>query len=262
MTMSTSGNLPSVDGQRFVGKRALLTGAGSGIGRATALRLAAEGAAVACVDLRNAADTAALITGAGGAASAHDCDVSDAAAVERTVADVVDALGGIDVLGNIAGIGHFAWTHEEDPEAFDRIIRVNLHGSFHMARFCLPFMIEAGHGVIVNIASSAGLIGQSWSAAYSSAKGGVVMLTKALSYEYRRHGIRVNAVAPGGTNTAILESFMEVPEGGNPKDLYKIMSPLGSSEPEEIAGVIAFLASDEARYMTGSIVVVDGGITV
>jgi NAD(P)-dependent dehydrogenase (short-subunit alcohol dehydrogenase family) len=262
MNDDTPGQLPEVQARRFVGKRVLLTGAGSGIGRATALRLAAEGAAVACVDLRNAAATAAVISDGGGTASAHDCDVSDAAAVEATVADAVASLGGVDVLGNIAGVGHFAWTHEEEPEAFDRIVRVNLHGTFHLSRYCLPHMLEAGHGVIVNVASTAGLIGQSWSAAYAAGKGGVVMLTKAMAYEYRRQGIRVNAVAPGGTNTAIINSFMDVPEGANPKDLYKIMSPLGNSEPEEVAGTIAFVASDEARYMTGSIVVIDGGITV
>jgi NAD(P)-dependent dehydrogenase (short-subunit alcohol dehydrogenase family) len=245
---------------RLTGRKALVTGAGSGIGRATAIRLAAEGAAVACVDLKGADDTAAAITAAGHRAVAFACDVSDATAVEATVESVVAALDGVDTVCNIAGIGHFAWSHEETPEWFDRIVKVNLNGSFLFARYALPHLLATGNGVILNTASNAGLVGQPWSAAYCASKGGVVMLTKALAYEYRSKGVRVNAVAPGGTNTAIIESFMHVPEGGSFKDLAKVMSPMGQCEPEEIAGLFAFLASDEARYMTGQIVSMDGGI--
>lgn len=246
---------------RFEGRRAILTGAGSGIGRATAMRLAAEGASVACLDVSNAQVTADEITNAGGTAIGLTCDVSDAAMVEAVVAEAVGFMGGVDTLGNIAGIGHFVWSHQEDPAAFDRIMGVNLNGSFYMCRYALPHMVEAKRGVIVNIASTAGLIGQSWSAAYASSKGGVVMLTKALAYEYRTMGIRVNAIAPGFTNTNIIGSFMEVPEGGNPRDLHKISTPMGSGEPEEVASLIAHVASDDARFMTGAIIPLDGGIT-
>ena len=247
---------------RFDGTRVLLTGTGSGIGRASALRFAAEGATVACLDLKGANDTAAIITNNGGKAHGWVCDVADAAMVDETVAAAMEFLGGsVEVLGNIAGMGRFAWTHQEDPEDFDRIVRVNLHGSFHLARYCLPGMVESRNGVIVNIASTAGLIGQSWSAAYASSKGAVVMLTKALAYEYRTMGIRVNAIAPGFTNTNIIHSFLEIPEGGDKRDLHKISTPMGSNEPEEVASLIAFVASSDAGFMTGTVIPIDGGIT-
>jgi NAD(P)-dependent dehydrogenase (short-subunit alcohol dehydrogenase family) len=122
-------------------------------------------------------------------------------------------------------------------------------------------MLASGSGVIVNIASTAGLIGQSWSAAYASSKGAIVMLTKALAYEYRTNNIRVNAIAPGFTNTNIINSFLDVPEGGNPRDLHKISTPMGSGEPEEVASLIAYVASPDARFMTGAVIPHDGGIT-
>ena len=162
---------------------------------------------------------------------------------------------------NIAGIGHFRNSHEETPEDFDRIVGVNLHGTFHVARYALPHLLAAGGGVIINTASTAGLIGQPWSAAYCASKGGVVMLTKALATEYRGRNIRVNAIAPGGTKTNILDSFSTYPEGADLRQLIKVMSPMEMAEPAEIAALFAFIASDEARYMTGSIVSIDGGIT-
>lgn len=246
---------------RFEGRRVLVTGAGSGIGKATAARFAAEGAAVACVDLDAADATAADIAASGGTAVAFACDVTDAAAVERTVEQAVASLGGLDVVCNIAGIGHFAWSHEETPEWFDRIVAVNLNGSFYVCRYTLPHLLAGGGGVIVNTASTAGLIGQPWSAAYCASKGGVVQLTRALAFEYRTKGIRVNAIAPGGTRTNIIHSFTTLPDGADFKEMSKIMSPMGQCEPEEIAAAFAYVASPEARYMTGSIIPVDGGIT-
>ena len=242
---------------RFAGKKVIVTGSGSGIGKATAIKMAGEGATVACVDLRGAEDTAKEI---GGSSFALDCNIADSSSVETMMSDAVSKLGGLDVLCNIAGIGHFAWSHEEPPSEFDKIVAVNLNGTFYACRFALPHMLAAGGGVIVNTASTAGLIGQPWSAAYCASKGGVVQLTKALAYEYRDKNIRVCAVAPGGTNTNIVKSFMGVPEGADYKLLSKIMSPVENADPSEIAGAFAYIASNDARFMTGSILTIDGGI--
>lgn len=252
--------------QRLVDRRVFLTGAGSGIGRATALRFAAEGARVACADLKGAQATADEITAAGGRAIAYDLDVTVARQVEDTVNAAAAALGGLDVVCNIAGIGHFAHTHEETPEWFDKIVSVNLNGTFYVARFALPHLIEAfdatsRDSVIINTASTSGLMGAPWSAGYCASKGGVVNLTRALAFEYRGRGVRVNAIAPGGTNTNIVHSFMNLPEGADHKLMSKIMTPMEQAEPDEMANMFAFIASDEGRYMTGSIVVMDGGIT-
>lgn len=251
---------------RVTGRRVFVTGAGSGIGRATALRFAAEGASVACADLKGADVTAADIESAGGRAIAFDLDVTDSAAVESVVNSAASTLGGLDVTCNIAGIGHFAHSHEETPEWFDRIVSVNLNGTFYVTRYSLPHLKAASEstgrdGVVINTASTSGLMGAPWSAAYCASKGGVVNLTRALAYEYRGKGVRVNAIAPGGTNTNIVNSFMSLPEGADYKLMSKIMTPMDQAEPDEIANMFVFIASDEGRYMTGSIVVMDGGIT-
>jgi NAD(P)-dependent dehydrogenase (short-subunit alcohol dehydrogenase family) len=251
----------TVHQMRLTGKRAAVTGAASGIGRATALRLAAEGAAVACLDVvaEGAEKTAAEIAEAGGTAHARGCDVSSESSVAAAMSGVLADLGRLDVLCNIAGIGKFAHTDEVPLSEWDRIIAVNLTGTFLMCRAALPALLESG-GTIINTASTAGLIGQPYSAAYCASKGGVVQLTKALAYEYIERGVRVNAVAPGGVDTPLMGSF-GFPERSSKKLFYKIQTPMGFCQPEEVAGVFAFLASDESRYMTGSIVTIDGGMT-
>lgn len=246
---------------RFDEKVAVVSGAASGIGAATAARLAAEGAAVAFVDLvvEGCAAAAEAARHAGGRATALACDVSDPASVEAVMGSVLAEHGRLDVVCNIAGIGRFAHTADQPVEEWDRIIAVNLTGTYLMCRAALPHLLETG-GNIVNTSSTAGLMGQAYSAAYCASKGGVTMLTKALAVEYIERGVRVNAVAPGGIETPIMDSF-GYPEGASGKLFKRIMSPMGFGRPEEIAGLIAFVASEEARYMTGAVVAMDGGIT-
>jgi NAD(P)-dependent dehydrogenase (short-subunit alcohol dehydrogenase family) len=245
---------------RFDGRVARVTGAGSGLGRATALALARAGAAVACLD--GAAEAARATADAAGApARAYAVDVADAGSVADAVAAAAADLGRPEVLVNCAGIGRFAHTHEQPPEEWRRIVDVNLTGTFLMCRATIPHMLEGG-GVIVNIASNAGIRSQPYSAAYCASKAGVVHLTRCIADEYLRRGIRANAVAPGGIETPLQQEFMTLPEGADWKALRKVMSPLGNSTPEEIAEIVVFVASDACRYMTGSIVSVDGGITV
>lgn len=244
---------------RFEGKRVLVTGTGSGIGKATAERLAAEGGSVVCCDIAGHEATAAAIVAGGGVASAVACDVSDETAVAAAVAAAVATLGGLDVVCNIAGIGHFAHSVDETLEWWNRIIGVNLTGTFLVSKHALPHLLDGG-GVIVNTASNAGIDGQPWSAAYCASKGGVVLLTKSMAFEYQDKGVRVNAIAPGGTNTNIVNSF-GLPEGADFKRMHRMMSPMGMCEPAEIAAGFAYVASDEARYMTGAIVSIDGGLT-
>jgi NAD(P)-dependent dehydrogenase (short-subunit alcohol dehydrogenase family) len=246
---------------RFTDRVAVVTGAGSGLGRATAHRFAEDGAPVAAVDLDGdaAEKTVAEIGELGGTARAYTADVSDPGAVRSAVETAAADLGRPEVLVNAAGIGSFAHTVDETYERWSAILGVNLTGTFLMCQAMLPHLLDGG-GVIVNVASNAGLMGQPYSAAYCASKGGVVNLTRALAVEYLRRGVRVNAVAPGGMNTPMIAGFT-MPEGVNMKEFTRVTSPLGAAEPEEVAGVIAYIASDDARYMVGSIVSVDGGIT-
>ena len=248
---------------RFAGKAVIVTGAASGIGRATAVRLAAEGGRVACLDVaaEGAEEVATVIRSAGGEAVAVPCDVSDVEQARAAVAAAVDAFGPTDVLCNIAGIGRYYNSTEMTPEQWQRIIDVNLNGTWFVAQAVLPHMLDRG-GVIVNTASTSGMYPQPWQAAYCASKGGVVMLTKALALEYWDRKLRVNAVAPGGVDTPIINDFANLPEGGDFKRIMRYMSPMGFCKPEDLASLYAYIGSDEAHYMTGSVVLMDGGMTL
>ena len=248
---------------RYEGKRVLVTGAASGIGQAVARRLAAEGGTVACIDLDEdgARATAEGIVAAGGTATPYPCNVADEGSVQAAVDAVLADQGGLDVVCNVAGIGGMARSHEETLDQWNRMLAVNLTGTFLVCRATIPALLESG-GVIVNTASTAGLMGHPWSAAYCASKGGVVQLTRALAYEYRPSPMRVVAVSPGGVETPIMNAFAAVPEGENWKMLKKAMTERGFCEPDDVATCYAYVASDEAHYMTGSIVTYDGGIIV
>ena len=248
--------------RRFEGRTVIVTGAGSGIGRASAIRLASEGASVACLDVvpDNLDETAEALAVLGAKATVYRCDVTDEQQVRDTVNDVAGSLGRPDVLCNVAGIGTFAHTAEMPLEDWQRILAVNLTGTFIMSKAVLPYMLEPPGGSIINVASTSGLMGAAYSAAYCASKGGVVLFTKALALEYSDRGVRVNAVAPGGVDTPLLSSF-GLPEGADRKHLYRITSRMGFCTPDQVAAAIAFLASDESAYTTGAVLAVDGGIT-
>ena len=249
----TRGTAPeAITPGRYTDKVAVVTGSGSGIGRATARRLAAEGAAVACFDL--AEDAIASVAEeinreaaeAGGRAVALPCDVTDEDAVAAAISQVREELGHIAYLCNIAGIGGFAHTPEQSLAGWEKILAVNLTGTFLMCRAVLPGMLEHG-GAITNTVSTAGVIGQPYSAAYCASKGGVKMLTKALAVEYMARGVRVNGVAPGGVDTPIIHNFGP-PEDADFKLIERLMTPIGFAYPHEIAGRSP--TSDRARRPT------------
>ena len=248
---------------QFDGRVALVTGAGSGLGRATAKQLASEGAGVACLDIVTDAveKTVGEIAEAGATARAYTVDVSDPASVRSAVDAAAKDLGRPSLVFNCAGIGRFSHSEETPFEEWSKIIGVNLTGTFLVSQAALPHLLDGG-GCIINIASNAGLMGQPYSAAYCASKGGVVNLTRALADEYLKRKVRVNCIAPGGIETPLQNEFTKMPEGVTWKEFRKVMTPLGNSQPEEIANVAIFVASDACRYMTGSIVSIDGGLTI
>jgi NAD(P)-dependent dehydrogenase (short-subunit alcohol dehydrogenase family) len=246
---------------RFDGKVALITGAGSGIGRATAVRLAAEGASVFGHDVNaeGLAATAETVAAAGGTMSTRRGDVTSRDECIAAVAAAVDAFGRLDVLGNVAGIAksvHFTDMTESD---YRRMMAVNMDAPFFFSQAALPHLIETD-GNIVTIASNAGLMGQAYTVAYCMSKGAVIQLTRALAMEYVKTGIRVNAIAPGGTVTGLTAAF-EIPSDID----FELMAPYtghrGMGQAEDIAALFSFVASDEGSNIHGAILSSDRGIT-
>ena len=250
---------------RIDGKACVVTGAGSGIGRASAVRLAEEGGRVLAVDLApgSLAGTVEEITGAGGEAVAHVTDVSDPRQVDAMVAACVERFGRIDVLVNNAGVNLPGVLHEVTDEVIDRTLGVNVRGPIYGCRAAIPHMLRQGGGSIINMSSVNGIVSEPFLAVYSASKGAIVMLTKGVALDYAKQGIRCNAICPGWVDTPINHAHAAM-LGGLDKVYAEIDSfqPIGRpGEPREIANVVLFLASDESSFMTGSVVVADGGMT-
>lgn len=243
---------------RLENKAAVVTGAGSGIGRASALALAREGARVAVVDIQDAAgqETAQAIREQGGEALYLRADVSSAEEVQGMVARAIEQLGGLDILHNNAGISVRLPVADQDEEGWDRCLRINLKSVFLCCKHAIPHM-QAKGGSIINTSSVTGVVGVRNRAAYSTSKGGIVILTKNMALDYARFGVRVNCVCPGFVRTPLMDGLVKDPER-----LRKItaLHPLGRlGTPEDVAHAVVFLASEESSWITGHALVVDGG---
>lgn len=258
--MKSAGDVP---GKQLRGKTALITGGASGIGRATALLFAREGAAVVIVDLNREAgeEVTREICTAGGRAIFERADVTRAADCQRAVQRTVHELGGLHILFNNAGIIRRASVVEISEEDWDAVIAVNVKSVFLMSREIIPVMSVANGGSIINAASGWGLAGGPRAAAYCASKGAVVLLTKAMAIDHGRQNIRVNCICPGDTDTQMLRN--EAWQLGEAEDRFLTGSasrPLGRvGKPEEIAQAALYLASDAASFVTGAALVVDGG---
>lgn len=254
--------------ERLKDKTALITGSSYGLGKAAAILFAKEGARVVIVGRSEDKGRAVVneIMEGGGNAVYRKADVSVSAEVRNLVASAIAACGRIDILVNNAGIqpksGPLAEQSEDD---WDRVVDTNLKGYFLMMKYTIPQMIKQGGGVIVNVSSAQGLVGVPNISPYAATKGGIITITKTAAIEYARHNIRINCVAPGMIRTPMLENMVanlppDSVEAMAMSDLAKQLVPLGRiAEPEEIAPAILFLASDDSVYMTGAVVVVDGG---
>ena len=251
------------DDGRFAGKVAMVTGAGSGIGRATALRLVREGASVVLGDLsgERAAAVAAEVADLGGEAAVAVVDVADAGAVRQAADAALDRFGKIDVLVSNAGWDQVMPFVDTDETLWDKVIAVNYRGHLASAHAVVPHMVARGTGRIVLVASEAGRVGSTGEAVYSGAKGAVIAFAKALARETARFGVNVNCVAPGLTDTPMLAGVTE----GHEKLMAAIIRsiPLGrTATPEEVAAAVLFFASPDADYITGQTLSVNGGLSM
>ena len=248
------------------GRSVIVTGAGSGLGRGMARRLAGEGARVAILDvnLSGAEETRAAIEATGGQALVCETDITDHAACAAAVAEVCTEYGGVDVLVNNAGWDHADNFVDTDPELWRKIIDINLYGPLNMHHVTLPEMLARGGGKIINIASDAGRIGSSGEAVYSACKGGVIAFGKSVCRELARKGVTVNTICPGPSDTPLFANFAGDGEAGE-----KLRAGLTRAIPmkrlgtaDDIAGMVAFLASDDADFIVGQTISVSGGLTM
>jgi len=244
---------------------AIVTGAGSGIGQASAIRLAEEGAKVICSDinLESATDTAQQIRDAGFIAEGYALDISDSQACTALVDHTVTKFGAIDILVNNAGVNLPGVFHEVSNETIDRTLNVNVKGAMYLTRAALPHMLKNSRGSIVNMSSVNGLVSEPYLSVYSASKGAIVMFTRGIALDYAKTGIRCNAICPGWVDTPINHAHAKMLGGLD--HVYKTIDsfqPIGRpGTSREIANVVLFLASDESSFMTGSIVSADGGMT-
>ena len=252
---------------RLEGKVAIITGAGTGMGRADALLFAREGAKVAVVDLNEAdgLETVSLIEAAGGQARFWNVNVAKEDSVATAFADIEDTFGTIDILVNNAGItGVDKPTHEVTEAEWDAVFAVDVKGVFFCTKHAVPVMLKHGHGSIVNMSSIYGLVGSDELTPYHAAKGAVTIMTKKDAVAYGTSGIRVNSIHPGSILTPLVKELASRGPGGLEGYLDKMRPkhPIGHlGEPEDVAAAVLFLASDEARFITGAALVVDGGYT-
>jgi NAD(P)-dependent dehydrogenase (short-subunit alcohol dehydrogenase family) len=245
---------------RVAGKAAIVTGGGSGIGRAAAVTLGREGARVVVTDIDAASgqETAAIICQAGGQAAFVQADVTNSEDVQALMATACDRFGRIDILHNNAGLAVRHAVADQDEEGWDRCLNVNLRGVFLCSKYAIPHMRDHG-GSIINTGSVTGIVGVRNRAAYSATKGAIVILTRNMALDYAPYWIRVNCVCPGFTRTALIARLLEDPERTR---CLTEMHPLGRlGTPEDIANAVLFLASDEASWITGQALAVDGGFS-
>jgi NAD(P)-dependent dehydrogenase (short-subunit alcohol dehydrogenase family) len=249
---------------RLAGRRAFVTGGGSGIGAATAERLAAEGAVVAVSDRdgQAAATVAQAIVRRGAEASALTADVADERSVRDAVARAAAAAGGLDTVVTCAGVLQSARTHETGLALWERVVAVNLTGTFLAVRECLPHLLEAGGGSIVTIGSVASVVAGGYASCYDASKGGVLQFTRAVGAEYADRGIRANCVCPGAVTTNLKATSAQVVGPAEAAPAARVDPPIARhADPAELAAVVAFLCASDAAFVTAAAVMVDGGLT-
>jgi NAD(P)-dependent dehydrogenase (short-subunit alcohol dehydrogenase family) len=252
--------------QRFINKVAVITGAGKGIGRASAIGFAAEGAAavIADIDAQAGAETVRQIEAAGGRALFVPGDIADEAYVKHVIAEAVRVFGGVDVLHNNAGVNKYGTVVELAVEDWDWILGVNLRATFLTCKYAIPEMRKRGGGAIVNTASVQAFASQKTVAAYAASKGGIVSLTTTIALDHARENIRCNCIAPGSVHTPMLDEAASTFGGDQPDAMlaqWGDMHPIGRvGRPEEVALLVRFLASDDAAFITGACYRIDGGL--